>query len=61
MKQIKTNEKYHSRWILSILMAFQPKDDDLILADANVYIVARVIPYTGYNKTSENISDCNVN
>ena len=42
-------------------MAFQPKDDDLILADANVYIVAYVIPYTGYNKTSENISDCNVN
>ena len=39
---------------------FNPSDDDLILADANVS-VARVIPSTGYNKKSENIGDCNVN
>ena len=42
-------------------MLFNLRDDDLILADANVY-VACVIPSTGYNKTGElNISDCNVN
>ena len=41
-------------------LCFNIRDDYLILADANVY-VARVIPSTGYNKTRENISDCNVN
>ena len=41
-------------------LCFNLRDDYLILADANVY-VARVIPSTGYNKTREDISDCNVN
>ena len=41
-------------------MAFQPRDDDLILAYANVH-VACAICATGYNKTSENISNHNVN
>ena len=41
-------------------MAFQPKDDDLILAYSNVH-VACAIPAPGYNKTSENISNPNVN
>ena len=35
-------------------------DDDLILAYANVH-VARAIPASGYNKTSENVSNQNVN
>ena len=36
------------------------RDDDLILAYANLH-VACAIRATGYDKTSENIGDCNVN
>ena len=39
-------------------MTFNLRDVDLILTDVNVYVV---IPSTGFNETSGNISDRNVN